>query len=208
MLSFVWSGMILAAFAYSAFSCGLDTLGASVVSAAENAVQLLLFLAAVIPFWSGVMNVASAAGVTGAAAKALRPALKRLFPRSFENGECAEAISMNVAANMIGVGSAATPFGLKAVAAMKERCGAEPDAEMIRFIVLNTASVQLIPTTVAAMRGRHGASAPFDIVPAVLICSVAALAAGLAAAELLRRASEARRGLKGRRGAWVTSARR
>ncbi len=204
MLSFVWAGMILAAFAYSAFTGGLDTLGASVISSAEKAVQLLLFLAAVIPFWSGIMNIASAAGVTRGAAKLLRPLLRRLFPRSFENGACAEAISMNVAANMIGVGSAATPFGLKAVAEMKERCGAEPDAEMIRFIVLNTASVQLIPTTVAALRGKYGSASPFDIVPAVLVCSVAALAAGLASAELFRRLSERRRGLKGRKRVWLT----
>ncbi len=202
MLSFVWAGMILAAFAYSAFSGGLDALGASVISSAENAVRFLLFLAAVIPFWSGIMNIASAAGVTRGAAKLLRPLLRRLFPRSFENDACAEAISMNVAANMIGVGSAATPFGLKAVAEMKER-GAEPDAEMIRFIVLNTASVQLIPTTVAALRGKYGSASPFDIVPAVLVCSVAALAAGLSAAEIFRRLSE-RRGLKGRKRIWLT----
>ena len=193
MLSFVWSGMIFAAFAYAAFSGGIGSLGSAVVSSAQNAVELLVFLAAVIPFWSGVMNVASAAGVTNAAAKALRPALRRLFPRSFGDGECAEAISMNVAANMIGVGSAATPFGLKAVERMSERSGGEPDGEMIRFIVLNTASVQLIPTTVAAMRGRAGAEAPFDIVPAVLICSLAALAAGLVSANLLRALYEKRR---------------
>ena len=204
MLSFVWAGMILAAFAYSAVSGRLDTLGASVISSAENAAELLLFLAAVIPFWSGIMKVASAAGVTRGAAKLLRPALRRLFPRSFEDGACAEAISMNVAANMIGVGSAATPFGLKAVAAMSGRRGAEPDAEMIRFIVLNTASVQLIPTTVAALRGKYGAASPFDIVPAVLLCSLAALAAGLASAELFRRLSERRRGLGGRRRVWLT----
>ena len=111
---------------------------------------------------------------------------------------------MNVAANMIGVGSAATPFGLKAVAEMKERCGAEPDAEMIRFIVLNTASVQLIPTTVAALRGKYGSASPFDIVPAVLVCSVAALAAGLVSTELFRRLSDRRRGLKGRKRVWLT----
>ena len=204
MLSFVWAGMILAAFAYSAFSGTLDTLGSSVISSAESAVQLLLFLAAVIPFWSGIMKIASAAGVTRGAAKLLRPALRRLFPRSFEDAECAEAISMNVAANMIGVGSAATPFGLKAVSGMKERSGAEPDAEMIRFVVLNTASVQLIPTTVAAMRGRHGAAAPFDIVPAVLICSLAALAAGLVSAEIFRRLSERQRGPAGRKRVWLT----
>ena len=203
MLSFVWAGMIIAAFAYSAFTGGLDTLGASVISSAEKAAQLLLFLAAVIPFWSGIMNIASAAGVTKGAAKLLRPALRRLFPRSFENGACAEAITMNVAANMIGVGSAATPFGLKAVAEMKERSGGEPDAEMIRFVVLNTASVQLIPTTVAALRGKYGAAAPFDIVPAVLVCSLAALAAGLLSAELFRRLSE-KRELKGRRRVWLT----
>ena len=203
MLSFVWAGMIIAAFAYSAFTGGLDTLGASVISSAEKAAQLLLFLAAVIPFWSGIMNIASAAGVTKGAAKLLRPALRRLFPRSFENGACAEAITMNVAANMIGVGSAATPFGLKAVAEMKERSGGEPDAEMIRVVVLNTASVQLRPTTVAALRGKYGAAAPFDIVPAVLVCSLAALAAGLLSAELFRRLSE-KRELKGRRRVWLT----
>ena len=203
MLSFVWAGMILAAFAYSAFTGRLDTLGGAVVSSAENAVEMLIFLAAVIPFWSGVMNVASAAGITKGAAKLLRPVLKRLFPRSFENDVCAEAISMNVAANIIGVGSAATPFGLKAIGEMSERCGGEPDAEMIRFVVLNTASVQLIPTTVAAMRARSGAESPFDIVPAVLICTIAALTTGLLSSELFRRIYERKRVLRGRR-AWHT----
>ncbi|MBO4584594.1 MAG: spore maturation protein A [Clostridia bacterium] len=203
MLSFVWAGMILAAFAYSAFTGRLDTLGGAVVSSAENAVAMLIFLAAVIPFWSGVMNVASAAGITKGAAKLLRPVLKRLFPRSFENDVCAEAISMNVAANIIGVGSAATPFGLKAIGEMSGRRGGEPDAEMIRFVVLNTASVQLIPTTVAAMRARAGAESPFDIVPAVLICTIAALATGLLSSELFRRLYERKRVLRGRR-VWRT----
>ena len=203
MLSFVWAGMILAAFAYSAFTGRLDTLGGAVVSSAENAVEMLIFLAAVIPFWSGVMNVASAAGITKGAAKLLRPVLKRLFPRSFENDVCAEAISMNVAANIIGVGSAATPFGLKAIGEMSGRRGGEPDAEMIRFVVLNTASVQLIPTTVAAMRARAGAESPFDIVPAVLICTIAALATGLLSSELFRRLYERKRVLRGRR-VWRT----
>ena len=203
MLSFVWAGMILAAFAYSAFTGRLDTLGGAVVSSAENAVEMLIFLAAVIPFWSGVMNVASAAGITKGAAKLLRPVLKRLFPRSFENDVCAEAISMNVAANIIGVGSAATPFGLKAIGEMSGRRGGEPDAEMIRFVVLNTASVQLIPTTVAAMRARAGAESPFDIVPAVLICTIAALATGLLSSELFRRIYERKRVLRGRR-VWRT----
>ncbi|MBR5942364.1 MAG: spore maturation protein A [Clostridia bacterium] len=203
MLSFVWAGMILAAFAYSAFTGRLDTLGGAVVSSAENAVAMLIFLAAVIPFWSGVMNVASAAGITKGAAKLLRPVLKRLFPRSFENDVCAEAISMNVAANIIGVGSAATPFGLKAIGEMSGRRGGEPDAEMIRFVVLNTASVQLIPTTVAAMRARADAESPFDIVPAVLICTIAALATGLLSSELFRRLYERKRVLRGRR-VWRT----
>ena len=203
MLSFVWAGMILAAFAYSAFTGRLDTLGGAVVSSAENAVAMLIFLAAVIPFWSGVMNVASAAGITKGAAKLLRPVLKRLFPRSFENDVCAEAISMNVAANIRGVGSAATPFGLKAIGEMSGRRGGEPDAEMIRFVVLNTASVQLIPTTVAAMRARAGAESPFDIVPAVLICTIAALATGLLSSELFRRIYERKRVLRGRR-VWRT----
>ena len=198
MLSFIWAGMIFLALFYAAVTGRLDVLGSSVVYSAQNAVGLLTLFVGVIPFWSGIMNVASAAGVTNGAAKLLRPLLKRVFPRSFENRECAEAISMNVAANLIGIGNAATPFGLKAVGEMSKRCrDGAPDAEMIKFIVLNSASIQLIPTTVAAMRQRAGAAAPFDIVPAVLVCSAVGLAAGLSAAALFRRMTEAPRLRKG-----------
>jgi len=194
MISFIWSGMIFLSFFYSLFSGGLDALSASVIASAEKAVSVLLFMTAVIPFWNGIMNIASAAGITSFIAKFLRPILKRMFPRSFKNENCAEAISMNVAANMIGIGNAATPFGLKAVSEMKKLIDSpEANSEMIKFIVLNTASIQLIPTTVAAMRQRAGAAAPYDIILPVLICTVAGLAAGLISASLFRRLSEKRR---------------
>ncbi len=189
--------MIFLAFFYSLFSGGLDALSSSVIASAEKAVSVLLFMSAVIPFWNGVMNIASAAGITGFIAKLLRPVLKRMFPESFENEKCAEAISMNVAANMIGIGNAATPFGLKAVNEMRRMndTGDTPEAngEMIKFIVLNTASIQLIPTTVAAMRQRAGAASPYDIILPVLICTVAGLAAGLLSASLFKSITQKRR---------------
>lgn len=180
MIAFIWSGMIFLSFFYSLLSGGLSTLSASVISSAEKAVTVLLFLAAVIPFWNGIMNIASAAGITKRFASLLRPLLRRLFPRSFENDRCAEAISMNVAANILGIGNAATPFGLQAISEMKNRSGeGVADNEMIRFIVLNTASIQLIPTTVAAMRQKAGSATPYDILLPVIVCTVIGLTAGL-----------------------------
>ena len=194
MIAFIWSGMIFLSFFYSLFSGGLDALSSAVISSAEKAVTVLLFLAAVIPFWSGIMNIASASGITKRFARLLRPVLRRFFPNSFENDKCAEAISMNVAANILGIGNAATPFGLQAISEMKKRAPeGDADSEMIRFIVLNTASLQLIPTTVAAMRQKSGCATPYDILLPVIICTLLGLTAGLTSAFIFGRLSNRRR---------------
>ena len=127
-----------------------------------------------------------AGGVTAALRRLLMPLLGRIFPSGREDPELASAICGNVCANFLGLGNAATPLGIRAVGRMVRRPGEATD-EMCRLIVLNTASIQLIPATVAAVRGSLGAARPFDILPAVWISSVASAGLGLTAAWIFGR---------------------
>ena len=118
----------------------------------------------------------------------LRPIFRRLFPRTAADEEALGYLSANVAANVLGLGNAATPMGIAAVKRMKAISGSSTASdEMCRLIVMNTASIQLLPTTVASLRASLGAKSPFDILPAVWISSVLSLSAGLLAAKLFAR---------------------
>ena len=125
-----------------------------------------------------------AGGVTAALSRLLMPLLGRIFPGGKKDPELAAAICGNVCANFLGLGNAATPLGIRAVGRMVCRPGEATD-EMCRLIVLNTASIQLIPATVAAVRGSLGAASPFDLLPAVWISSICSAGLGLAAAFLM-----------------------
>ena len=183
MLSYLWTGMVLLSLLCACATGTLsETVSAAMAGAAEG-VQLTLSLAGVLCLWSGVCRVMEAAGLSAGIARLLRPLLQRLFP------DCSpaafQAVSANIAANLLGLGNAATPLGIEAVKRL--RSGETPTDEMCRFVVLNTASIQLLPTTIAALRGSCGAFSPFDILPAVWLSSGCALAVGLAAAVLLGR---------------------
>jgi len=132
------------------------------------------------------MRIAEKAGVTSALAKAFSPLLSRLFKGLDTNGKAFHAICMNISANMLGLGNAATPLGIEAVTAMKEEEGCTDTASrnMIIFTVMNTASITLIPSTAASLRLKFGSSSPLDILPAVWITSAAALIASLTAASI------------------------
>ena len=122
------------------------------------------------------------AGAADVLSRLLRPALEKLFPRGARDRETMAALSENVGANLLGLGNAATPAGIRAAKGLK-RLGAR--AELNTLVVLNTASVQLLPTTAASLRAALGSASPFDITPAVWLSSALALAAGLAAVRLL-----------------------
>ena len=119
--------------------------------------------------------------------RALRVILRRLFPKGGQNAETLTALSGNVSANLLGLGNAATPMGIRAATKMAEGCNGVASNELCRLVVLNTASVQLLPTTVAALRSAAGCQTPLDILPAVWISSLISVAAGLLAAKLLER---------------------
>ena len=132
------------------------------------------------------------AGFLHTLAKLLRPVFRRLFPQASRDEQAMGYLCANVSANLLGLGNAATPMGIAAVKRMQALSHSHTATdEMCRLIVMNTASIQLLPTTVAAVRASLGAAAPFDILPAVWITSALSVTAGLLAAGLFRRLSHA-----------------
>ena len=158
--------------------------GRAVLEGAGSAVELGWKLAGALCFWSAVTELLEKAGAAAALSACLRRPLRRLFPAGTKDGETLAALSENLSANLLGLGNAATPAGIRAARGLA-RLGRED--ELCLLVVLNTASLQLLPTTAASLRASLGASAPFDITPAVWLCSALSLAAGLGMAALLRR---------------------
>lgn len=141
-----------------------------------------------ICLWCAVMELMRASGLAEALSHALRPILRRLFPESARHEAVLRPLSANVSANLLGLGNAATPMGIRAAQEMARLAPpGEASNELCRLVVLNTASIQLLPTTVAAIRAAEGATSPFDILPAVWISSAVSVAVGLAAACAMER---------------------
>ncbi len=187
-------GVILAALmalsvAAAAATGKMAALTAAVAESASRAVTLALGLAGLMALWLGLMRVAEEAGLVALVGRAARPLLRRLFPEVPEGHPALGAMVMNVAANVLGLGNAATPFGLKAMAALDElnpHRGAASDAQAL-FCALNTASVQLVPATVIAMRASAGARSPGDVIGATLVATVCSATVAVLSAKLLRR---------------------
>lgn len=161
----------------------------AIVESASKGVTLALGLVGVMSLWLGLMRVAEEAGLVRLLGRAAAPVLRRLFPEVPEGHPALGAVVMNVAANMLGLGNAATPFGLKAMAALQElnpRKDLPSDAQAL-FCALNTASVQLVPASVIALRAAAGARSPADILGATLLASACATITAVAASRLLRR---------------------
>lgn len=187
MMSFVWTGMLLASVVCALLTGQESALASAALEGAQKAVTVGLSIAGPLCLWSGFGALMQKTRLSAALTRLLRPVLSRLFPQSFSDAETAESISANVTANLLGLGNAATPVGIAAVKRMKRQSKTETATdEMCRFIVLNTASIQLLPTTVASLRAAAGAMRPFDILPAVWLTSVCSVAAGLGAARLFR----------------------
>ena len=160
--------------------------GGAVAEGAQAAVDFSLRMAGGICLWSGVLELLERCGAAAGLAARLRPALRRLFPRSAEKEELLAALTENLSANLLGLGNAATPAGIRAARGMAA-LGEGGRDELCLLVVLNTASLQLLPATVATLRASLGAAAPFDILPAVWLSSVCSVCCGLGAAAMLKR---------------------
>ena len=186
MLAYLWLFMIIVSFFCSILTGNVEALAMSITEGADKAIKLLLSMAGVMCLWTGIMKIGDKSGLTDAAARLLSPVLERLMPEQRHNSKAMRSVAANVTANILGLGNAATPLGIKAMREMAAS-GDErtlPDRSMILFVVINTASLQLIPTTAAALRQAAGSTQPYSILPCVWISSAAALAAGISAAKL------------------------
>ena len=187
MLSKLWVGFLVISLFCGALTGRTQAVSSAAAEGAAAAVTLLLQIMGVMCFWSGVMELVSVSGLAGKIAACLRPLLRRLFGRASADREAMELVSANVTANLLGLSNAATPIGLRAVSRLYTIAGRRgtPDT-VLTLIILNTASIQLIPSTVAAIRAGLGAQQPFDIMPAVWCASISSIAAVLLAAWVLR----------------------
>lgn len=183
VMSYIWTGMVLAAVLGAMLTGRGSALSGAVLSGAQSGARLVLTMAGAICLWSGLSEVMDRAGLSSRLARGLRPLLGKLFPSAKHDERVCAALSGNVCANLLGLGNAATPLGIRAVDGMSRyaRPGTASD-EMCRLIVMNTASIQLIPANVAALRAARGSSAPFAILPAVWVTSLCSVGAGLLAA--------------------------
>lgn len=185
MMNYVWTIMIGAAFLGAVFCGRTQELSAAVLSGAAGAVSLAIKILGSMCLWNGLMRVAGESGLTKRIEKLLFPLVKRLFPK-YSKTPAGSAISANITANLLGLGNAATPLGINAMRKMKEINGKdEADNEMIRFAVLNSAALTLMPTTVAVLRAAAGSKNPMSVMLAVWVSGIAALAAGLLTEKIL-----------------------
>lgn len=180
VMSWIWTGFVLASLLCAGVTGRGGDLAAATIRGAQAGVELAISLGGSLCLWSGVGKLLEAGGVTARMGKLLTPLLGRLFPGSQTDSTLAGYLSGNICANVLGLGNAATPLGIQAAQRMKR--GNKATDELCRLIVLNTASIQLLPTNVAAVRASLGCGRPYDILPAVWLTSLASAGLGLLAA--------------------------
>ena len=189
MLNIVWPIFIIISFSYAIFFGNLNSL-----NSLENAIKLSINLLGTICLWNGIMQIASKTSVIDKLTSFLRPIIRYLFPDLKKKPKIQKEISMNMIANILGLGNAATPLGLKAMKSMQEE-NEDKDVlsdSMAMFIVINTASIQIIPTTVIAIRNSLGSANPTSIVFPVWIATICAAICGIIAVKILIKVTKKR----------------
>lgn len=182
--------MVVFSLVFGVLNGSLSALTPAAIEGAKDAVNLCLSLCGMICLWSGVMELMCRSGLSEKLSRLLRPALIKLYPSAARDSETMDALSSNVSANLLGLGNAATPAGIKAAKGLKRLSGiSSASDELCLLVVMNTASITLLPTTVASLRASFGAAVPFDILPAVWLASLLSVSCGIIAAKLFARFS-------------------
>lgn len=184
-LSVLWTLGMAASVLYACYAGTAHLLTAAITDGIAAAVDFCLTAGSMMVFWCGLFAVMEQAGLAQALAHSLRPVLRRLFPITSRHEAAFAPLSANVSANLLGLGNAATPMGIRAAQAISSL----PDAqrELAALVVMNTASIQLLPTTVASLRAGLGCATPLDILPCVLLTSLLSVMAGLVTLRVLYR---------------------
>lgn len=181
-------------FVYAALGGRMGEVSESIFAKSAEAVELVISICGVMCFWCGLMKVAEKAGLLEKLSRALSVPIKLLFGGVKRGGKAVGLIAMNIAANILGLGNASTPLGIAAMKAIAEEEGAGESAcdDMIMLAVLNTASLQIIPATAAALRSANGAEKPMDILPCVWIVTAYSVFIAVFSAKMLARLTRKR----------------
>ncbi|MCI9017145.1 MAG: hypothetical protein HFJ53_08320 [Clostridia bacterium] len=187
MLNIIWPIFIIIAFIYAIFTGKVEEINNSIFESASNAVNLTITFFGTICLWNGIMQIAKNTTLINKLTKLLTPIMKYLFPEIEKNDEVHKEISMNMVANILGLGNAATPLGLKAMKTL-QKSNLKKDTlsnSMAIFIIINTASIQLIPTTVIAIRSSLKSINPTSIIIPVWIATIVAAISAIITAKIL-----------------------
>lgn len=187
MMNYIWGGMIVLSLIVSFFTGRIDSVAAAAMSGAGDAVELCISLLGIMCLWTGIAKVGENGGLLRVISKILTPLLRPIFPKLSPSSKGFRAIVMNIVANLLGMGNAATPLGIDAVDELWRANNKSSTAtdDMCMFVVLNTASIQLIPSTLISLRQSYGSLSPGDVIMPIWICEICALAVGITAAKLL-----------------------
>lgn len=189
MVNIIWASLIFIAIIYSFFTGNIETINNGILTHATSGMNLILEMMPLIVLWTGIMKIAENSGLLEIFSRILNPLLSKLFPSLNKDHKALGYIASNIAANMLGLGSAATPFGLKAMEELqKDNPNKDTATEaMITFLVLNTGGVTLIPTTVIALRMMYGSSNPTEIIITSILATTVSSFSGLMLDYMIRR---------------------
>ena len=189
MINYIWFLMIFSGVIVGLITGRGDAISTAIMKSTDSTVNLILGLAGVMCFWCGVMKVAEKSGFTNKLAKILKPILKLIFKDAAKDEKALGAIVMNITANMMGLGNAATPFGIRAMQEMTRLNKEEGTAsnDMVLFLVLNAACIQLVPSTVMSIRAAAGSVNPGVIILPAIIASTIAAICGVIYCKILQR---------------------
>lgn len=186
-MSWIWILMVGGSILCGAASGRMEEVAGAALEGANAGVELCLAMAGVMCLWMGVMKVMEKSGLVNALSRCLNPLLARLYPQHRRDAQVMGAVSANVAANLLGLGNAATPLGIRAAQLMAQGAGGVASDSLCMLVVCNTASIQLIPATVASVRQAAGCGSAFDILPAVWLASGISVLVGIVVAKGMAR---------------------
>ena len=192
-MAWIWTGMAVVSVVCGAVYGRMEAVSAAALEGAGQAVRLCLSMAGVLCLWTGLMEVMDRCGLSRRLGRLFRPVLRRLLPQASRDPETLAAVTANVSANLLGLGNAATPLGIQAARRMARGCSGTASDELCLLVVLNTASIQLLPATIASVRSASGAQSPFDILPAVWLASALSVVVGVLTAKFLAAVGRCRR---------------
>ena len=188
-MSIIWSFMIMISIIFTFITGNADSLIEYITKASTNSIENIMTLAGMLCFWTGIFNILKHTSLIDKISNFVKPITSKLFKKEEVDEEIIQDVALNVASNAIGVGNASTVFGISAIKKMqdKNKNKGKPNDSMTAFILLNTASIQLIPTTIISLRAVYGSKNPGEIILAVWIVTIAALIAGIICIKILNK---------------------